>query len=153
MSFIPAWAPNVHPLLVHFPIALLLSAATVDVIAWLLRSNRRLRDAATLLYLIGTLGALAAYFSGRAASYSVWLPGMAHGLVKDHWDWAYRLVWFFGTVTILRLVLLRSSSRHPAHAIVAAFALAGLVGIWLVRETGDRGGQLVYQYRVGVPEK
>ncbi len=153
MSFIPGWAPNIHPVLVHFPIALLVTAAVLDLAGWLLRRNRRLRDAATLLYIIGTVGAVAAYVSGRDASQAVWLPGMAHALVKDHWDWAFRAVWFFGIVTVLRLFLLRSSTRHPAPAMVAAFALAGLVGIWLVRETGDRGGQLVYQYRVGVPEK
>jgi uncharacterized membrane protein len=153
MSFIPGWAPNIHPVLVHFPIALLVTAAVLDLVGWLLHSNRRLRDAATLLYIIGTVGAVAAYLSGRDASDTVWLPGMAHGLVKDHWDWAFRTVWFFGIVTVLRLFFLRSSSRPPARAMVAAFALTGLVGVWLVRETGDRGGQLVYQYRVGVPPR
>jgi len=29
MNLVPDWAPNIHPLLVHFPIALLLTAATV----------------------------------------------------------------------------------------------------------------------------
>src|SRR4026209_1927702 len=114
MSFIPGWAPNIHPVLVHFPIALLVTAAALDLAGWLLRSNRRLRDAATLLYVIGTVGAVAAYVSGRDASHDVWLPGMAHALVKDHWDWAFRAVWFFVIVTVLRLFLLRSSSRSPA---------------------------------------
>jgi uncharacterized membrane protein len=73
MNFVPGWAPNLHPVLVHFPLALLATAAVVDLGGWLLRRNRRLRDAATLLYVIGTLAALAAYLSGRAASQTVWL--------------------------------------------------------------------------------
>ena len=39
--------------------------------------------------------------------------------------------------------------RQLGLAIVAAFALAGLVGIGLLLETGDRGGRLVYQHGVG----
>ena len=30
MSLIPDWAPNIHPLLVHFPLVLLLVAILVD---------------------------------------------------------------------------------------------------------------------------
>src|SRR5215213_10476126 len=126
MSLIPDWAPNIHPVLVHFPIALLVTAAALDLIACLLRRNRRLRDTATILYVIGTLAALAAYVTGRAASQTIWLPGMAHAVVSDHWDWAWRVVWFFGIVTTLRLVLLRSSRQTPAPALIVAFALAGL---------------------------
>jgi uncharacterized membrane protein len=149
MNLLADWAPNIHPLLVHFPIALLITAAGLDVVGWVLRRNRPLRQAVTLLYVLGTGAAIAAYFTGRTASQTVWLPGMAQAVVKEHWDWAFRTVWFFGIVTGLRLVLLRPSRRDPGPAIIAALALAGLVGIGLLRETGDRGGRLVYQHGVG----
>jgi uncharacterized membrane protein len=148
MNLVPAWAPNIHPVLVHFPIALLSVAAGLDVVAWVCWRNRPLRRVSTLLYAIGTGTALAAYFTGRAASETIWLPGMAHAVVKEHWDWAFRTVWFFGIATAVRLVLLRR--RDPSPAIVAALALAGLVGVGLLLETGDRGGRLVYRHRVGV---
>jgi uncharacterized membrane protein len=149
MNLVPDWAPNIHPLLVHFPIALLCAAVAVDVVGWAFRRNRPLRQLATLLYMLGTGGAIAAYVTGRAASHTIWLPGMAQAVLKQHWDWALRTVWFFGIVTVVRLVLLRPSRRDPGHAIVAAFALVGLVGIGLLLETGDRGGRLVYQHGVG----
>jgi len=149
MNLVPDWAPNIHPLLVHFPIALLSGAAVVDVMGWAFRRNRALRRLATLLYVLGTGGAVAAYVTGRAASQTIWLPGMAQAVLRQHWDWAFRTVWFFGTVTVVRLVLLRSSRRDPGHAIVATLALVGLVGTGLLLETGDRGGRLVYQYGVG----
>lgn len=148
MNLVPEWAPNIHPLLVHFPIALLIAAVGVDVIGWALGRHKPLRQAATLLYVLGTGTAIASYFTGRAASQAIWLPGMAHAVVGEHWDWAFRTVWFFGIVTAFRLVLLRPS-RDPGPAIVATLALAGLLGIGLLIETGDRGGRLVYQHGVG----
>jgi uncharacterized membrane protein len=149
MSLVPDWAPNIHPLLVHFPIALLCAAVAVDVVGCAFRRNKPLRQLATLLYVLGTGAAVAAYLTGRAAAQTVWLPGMAQAVLKQHWDWALRTVWFFAGVTVVRLVLLRPSRREPSPAIVAALALAGLVGIGLLVETGDRGGRLVYQHGVG----
>jgi uncharacterized membrane protein len=74
---------------------------------------------------------------------------MAQAVVREHWDWAFRTVWFFSMATVVRLVLLRPSRREPSPVIIAALALAGLVGIGLLLETGDRGGRLVYQHGVG----
>jgi uncharacterized membrane protein len=146
---IPAWAPNAHPLIVHFPIALLCSAVALDSAAWVLRRNQLLRQLATVLYILGTASALAAYVTGRAASGTVWMPGMAHAVLAEHWNWALRTVSFFAVVTVARVVLLRRSRGVPGHALVAAFVLAGFVGLGLLIETGDRGGRLVYQYGVG----
>src|ERR1700674_3819276 len=135
MNLVPDWAPNIHPLLVHFPIALLSAAAAVDVVGWAFWRNRLLRQVATLLYVLDTGGAVAAYVTGRAASQTIWLPGMAQAVLRQHWDWALRTVWFFGIVTVIRLVLLRPSRRDPGPAIVAAFALVGLVGVGLLMTT------------------
>ena len=149
MNLAPDWAPNIHPLLVHFPIALLSTAAAVDVVGWAFGRNKRLRQFATALYVLGTGAATATYFTGRAASQTIWLPGMAQAVLREHWDWAFRTVWFFAIVTLVRLWLLHSSRREPGPAIIAALALVGLVGIGLLVETGDRGGRLVYHYGVG----
>jgi uncharacterized membrane protein len=150
MNLIPDWAPNLHPLVVHFPIALLFTAAGLDVLGWMLRCNRSLRFAATVLYVLGTLTIVPTYFIGRAAAASIWLPGMAHAVVKEHWDWAFRTVWFFAVLTVARLVLLWRARANPRTALIAALTLAGLVGVLLLGETGDRGGQLVYRYGVGI---
>ena len=150
MNLVPGWAPNIHPLLVHFPIALLYAAIAVDLVGLVCRCNQPLRQAATLLYVLGTAGALAAYLTGRAASQVVWLPGMSEPVLKEHWDWAWRTVWFFPIATAVRLALLRPGRREPTAPLVAALALVGLVGIGLLLATGDRGGRLVYQHSVGI---
>ena len=150
MNLVPGWAPNLHPLVVHFPIALLLTAAGLDVAGWALRCNRSLRFVATALYLLGTLAIVAAYVTGRAAAGTVWLPGMAHAAVKEHWDSAFRAVWFFTILTAVRLVLLWWGRAEPRPALVALLTLVGLLGVVLLAETGDRGGRLVYQHGVGI---
>ena len=143
------WAPNVHPLIVHFPIGLLLAAVAIDIAGWMLRCNRWLRHMATFLYVAGTLMIFLTYVTGRAAAATVWLPGMAQAVVKEHWDWAFRTVWFFAAITTVRLMVLWPRQREPRRVLVTAFALAGLVGVLLLGETGDRGGRLVYQFGVG----
>jgi uncharacterized membrane protein len=150
MNLVPGWAPNPHPLVVHFPIALLLTAAGLDIAGWALRCNRSLRFVATVLYILGTLAIVAAYFTGRAAAGTIYLPGMAHAAVKEHWEWAFRSVWFFTILTVVRLVLLWRARPDPRPALIALLALVGLLGVVLLGETGDRGGRLVFEFAVGV---
>ena len=146
-DYLPHWAPNIHPLVVHFPIALLLTAAGLDVAALALRGSRSLRLAATTAYVVGTVALVGTYFSGRAAAQTIWMPGMAQAMAGDHWTWALRTVWFFCALTTIRLALF--VRREPRPMVVLALVLAGLVGVVRVGETADRGGRLVYQFGVG----
>jgi uncharacterized membrane protein len=150
MNLLPEWAPNLHPLLVHFPIGLLTTAAALDLLGLTYRARPQLRDTATLLYLTGTVAVLATYWSGRAAAQTIHLPGMAHAVVNEHWDWAFRTVSFFVVVTALRLAFLRPWRVSAPPARVLVFVIAGLVGLVLLYETGDRGGRLVFELGVGV---
>jgi uncharacterized membrane protein len=119
-------------------------------VGWTLRCNRSLRFVAIVLHVLGTLTIVATYFTGRAAAAAIWLPGMAHAAVKEHWDWAFRTAWFFGILTVVRLVVLWRARANPRPALIAVLTLAGLVGVVLLGETGDRGGRLVYEYGVGI---
>ncbi len=149
MNIIPEWAPHVHPMLVHFPIALLIAAASIDILGLLLKKNERLRFTAVVLYIMGTLGALASFFTGQAAADAVFLPAAANPVLTEHADWATRLVWFFGVYAVVRIFELWRN-KQPKAALWWPLALLGVGGLFLVFQTGERGGQMVFEHGVGV---
>ena len=149
MQLMPAWAPNVHPMIVHFPIVLVMLAALADLIH-LVRPRMRGPDAAaTSLYLLGALSAASAYESGRMAAGTVFTPGMAHGLVDEHGSWALATTISFVVVATLRPVgrLVGLADTRARRLLFLALGLAVLV---LVQQTAERGARLVYEQGVGV---
>jgi uncharacterized membrane protein len=151
MSLVPAWAPNIHPMLVHFPIALLFTSVLLDLIAYSLPGRARvlLRNVGSVLGVIGAFAALATYLTGRAAAQTVLSPGMAHALVNAHWEWAFWTLWYFAGLAVVRVVVLLTGRASSPRA-TAALAITGLIGLGLLFETADRGAELVYGQGVGV---
>ena len=151
---LPDWLPNVHPLVVHFPIALLVVAALVDAVALVVRRTYPwVRASAVGLYALGALGAAAGFLTGRDASDEVDLPAQALTTLNAHADWALYLVWFAGLYAAVRVAALwfDGRGREPGRlAVHAPLAALGLVGLFLVQQTAERGGQMVYQYGVAV---
>lgn len=139
---------SLHPLLVHFPIALLVVVALFDLVAL---AFPRAELARTSLYLsaAAAIGAVAAYFSGEAAEEPVeHLAGIAH-VLERHEDLGKLLVMAALGALVLRAVVYARRWHEPVagRSLVAVLglALAVLVGL-----TGHAGGQLVYDYGAGV---
>lgn len=149
MPLLPPWAPNLHPLVVHFPIALWVAAVTADLLAMIFRNGHRADAAATFLYPAAALCAVVAYVTGSRAAASVFTPGMAHPFVQQHANWALATTVSFAVVAAFRIwtVRRRSSARGIARILTFAFALAALV---LLVQTGERGARLVFEQGVGV---
>ena len=147
MNLLPEWAPNLHPFLVHFPIALLVTAVIIDWAGIMSRPATR-TPFTTALYLAGTLTLVGTFLTGRDAAQTVLLPGMAHAVVEDHRAWATGCLWVFVGVTALRLGL-RGQRKTTRSYVRLLLATGGLVGVALLVQTADLGGQLVYKYGVG----
>lgn len=146
---LPDWAPNWHPLIVHFPVALLVMAVVADALALAARRVSWLPSVATAVYVVGALATWAALLSGRQAAEGVLIPVAANALLTDHEDWAERTVWFFSILALVRVAIQWRRLAAPA-AVRLGLLVAGLAGTLLVFQTGERGGQLVFQYGVGV---
>lgn len=146
---LPDWAPNWHPLIVHFPVALLVMAVLTDALALAARRVSWLPSVTTAVYVVGALAAWAALLSGRQAAEGVLVPAAANALLTDHEDWAERTVWFFSILALVRVAIQWRRLAAPA-AVRLGLLVAGLAGTLLVFQTGERGGQLVFQHGVGV---
>ena len=149
MSLLPDWAPNMHPLIVHFPIAWWIAAVIVDVVALMLPRAAWANTTASVLYPAGAISAAVTYVTGRQAAATVLTPGMAHPIVLEHWQWAQITTLGFALIALIRLWVL-FKRRQPARWIRTALAVAALAALASLFHTGELGARLVYEHGVGV---
>jgi uncharacterized membrane protein len=149
--------PNIgwlHPQLVHFAIALLVIGVVARLIAltgrWTWTSPM-----ATALIVLGTIGAVLSVKSGADAHGPVErIPG-ARDAVVEHEEWGERTRNIFLVVAVLELgaLALRGPRERFRKWVGAASGLVGIAGLFMLYETGEHGGELVYSYAGGVGTK
>jgi uncharacterized membrane protein len=149
MTLLPDWAPNLHPLVIHFPIAWWIAAVVVDLVALALPRAAWADTVASCLYPAGAVSAIAAYLSGRQAAGTVLVSGMALPIVQQHENWALATTIAFAIVTLVRLWA-RFRRPQPQRVIRTALVGAALVALMFLFQTGERGARLVYEGGVGV---
>lgn len=132
-------APNVHPMVVHFPIVLLLTSLLFAGLSWFRRSDFFLRTAKWLFWL-GLIALFAAVLTGFLAA-----GGWGGGHVTTHRNlMLITTVLAFGLFGLLRWV----ADRRRLYRIVLT---AGLILVTLVMTLGaDRGAWLVFVEGAGV---
>ncbi|MCY4223772.1 MAG: hypothetical protein OXF06_02945 [Bacteroidetes bacterium] len=145
---LPEWMPNVHPMIVHFPIALLITAFVVDVIALFFRRATFLVKTSTILYVLGALGTLASVISGEFAIETVEVTGQANTILHDHEETGEFAMKFFLVYAALRVVLWWWLKFRMIVWI--PLAVIGGIGLFPLFQASTLGGQLVYQQGVGI---
>ena len=148
MALLPSWAPNLHPLVVHFPIAVLTAAVAVDVAGVAMPRRATLGTIATWLYTAGAATAVLAYFSGDRAARSAPLPLDIAPMLHAHADWAFRATWSFVFFASIRLVM--SYLRPPTLPLRLGALLLALAGLGALASTVTHGSRLVFEQGVGV---
>lgn len=134
-----------HPMLVHFPIALFITSVLFDVLgAWLTRKS--LREGALWLLVLGVLTGLAAFASGDVAAEAAEKAGVAESLIETHEHLAGATVGIFGALLAWRLLLRNRFSPRTQ----IAYLIVAIVGLGLLSATGHYGGSLVYEHGAGV---
>ncbi|MEY4744577.1 MAG: hypothetical protein RL272_522 [Candidatus Parcubacteria bacterium] len=152
---------NVHPILVHFPIALLTVYAVLELlrVPHLMKRTSFFYVKAAFL-LIGSAGSLAAYVSGNAIEDMFASSAAMNRLVHIHSRWAIATVLAFGALAFCyAAVWLKKEldARGAAFRIVSGAARLGasvldtplaaliaLAGLACVTVTGALGGAIVY---------
>lgn len=144
-----------HPQIVHFVIALLFVGVIARVVSVLPLGElgKKLGFAspmATLLIVIGTIASVAAVKSGDDAhGPAERVPG-AREAVIEHEEWGERARNAFLAIAVLELIALGLHAKPAAKWLKIGSAIAGLGGLFVLYETGEHGGELVYSYAGGV---
>ncbi len=137
--------PNLHPLIVHFAIALLITGPIFLVIAALRPNSQRdgIQVAGDWMFFLGLVSALAAIGAGLQAYYSVQHDGPSHAAMTDHRNWAFVTAGLFLAFGVWRYL---KRNLRPS----TLFAVLLLIPVTMLGVTGWKGGHLVYSYGLGV---
>lgn len=144
----PQWAPNIHPLLVHFPIAILVVAALANLATLFIPSAWWDETKNTILYVAGAIFAGITYYSGTIAADTVFLPTEAQSVLSEHAEWARYLLWFFVLYALLRMAFHWFDLFERKSFKIIAF-ITVLPGLFMIFETAEYGGKMVYGYGAG----
>jgi len=139
--------PNFHPMVVHFPIALIFIAVLADIFGLFKKQSDWINWTAVSLYVLAALGAIAAFLTGRAALETVTVPAQARAVLTGHENLALYTMWsmiVYGGIRVLFLFITVKAYIKNA-LIIPAIGIIVLISI-----TADRGGELVYAHGVGV---
>jgi uncharacterized membrane protein len=153
---IPSW-DGLHPLIIHFPIALLLIAPLFILVGAALRpeKGRPYHLAGLALMLLGTAAVFVAVGSGEAAGeLAERIPGV-HQVLDTHESLAERtravfsvLSLIFAALVFVPRLLKHAESRLVGTTLPLAFLVLYAAGMLLLVNTAHNGGRLVHEFGV-----
>jgi uncharacterized membrane protein len=138
--------PNLHMIVVHFPIALLPVAFAFDLLAWL-TGARALQDSGRWTLWVGTIAAIAAVWSGLEGADDVhpYVSDAAEALMDVHMKLQLGTLGAAVGLSLWRLVAPPFPTRgRGLYLLLAAAMVANLV------LASDFGGQMVFVHGVAV---
>jgi uncharacterized membrane protein len=144
-----------HPRIVHFAIALLFLYPFLELIGVIFKRDF-FSKAAHLILFFGVLAALGGVLTGNQAhevamqweDKGAMMPFKA---INEHSWWANFTLWYFAGLLAIRTFFVIKKKFIGYFRYI--FAVLALAGVFLVYETGDHGGKLVYKYGVGTELK
>jgi uncharacterized membrane protein len=153
---IPTW-DSLHPLVIHFPIVLLLLSPLFILISAMLSppKGRPYMTGALIILLLGTLSLFVASATGEAAATLADRGGAVDAVLAAHEHLASETEIVFTALCVVlvgMVVLPRFFYNQETRLISTFLPLAFLVlysaGILLVVNTADEGGRLVHEFGV-----
>ncbi len=144
------WFAELHPVLAHFSVALIPAGLLVLLIyrftwqEWLLNTS-------LTLFVFATLSLFLSSFSGHQAESLVGgIPGI-HDPIEAHEDWAMISQWSALLLSVLTFLYIRLKDSALRFNKDVSYFLVLAGGVWCtfsVLMTGNKGGDLVYDYHV-----
>ncbi len=165
---------ELHPIIVHFPIALLTISVILDVIALFIR-RWNVVYAATWLLFFGVIGALAAGLTGQISESHANTSAVA-AILSLHKTLGFATGFVFALLLLVRLMVLaphileayraqiplagkigdtlyaifpRVRSKNLPVFLIVVYFIGSIIGLVLLTLTGYYGGVMVYEHGVG----
>ena len=152
---LPSW-DGMHPLVVHFPIALILVAPLFVILSMAMRTYARpLAACALLLMFLGTIGSMVAVSTGEAtAELSEGIPG-AEAALEEHEELAETTRTMLIVVTLVYTLIVLAPVVYkkvldpiPSVVLNGSFLILYLVAVSFLANTAHQGGVLVHTYGI-----
>ncbi|MGZ3514639.1 MAG: DUF2231 domain-containing protein [Thermodesulfobacteriota bacterium] len=135
---------NIHPLVVHFPIAFLVGAALFYFLSWIFR-NQTFATTAFLLLILGTLAAGAAVGTGLYGEEGVMVSrSVRANLLESH---EKLMLTTLGVSIGLAIWAVMARPFPKKKRVLFLFLLLVLLGVMTVG--ADYGARMVYDYNAG----
>lgn len=143
----------VHPLFVHFPIALLIIGTLVLLChrSGMFRSvDSQLSFTAKLLLITGSLLSWATVYTGTLADSVVGREVCDPTVLEDHERYGYYVAILFSVVSAIEIGLYYLKHFHWKRSLGRISLIIALGGVTLLGYEAHLGGKLVYQQAAGV---
>jgi len=138
---------HVHPMIVHFPIALLIVGFLTDLASFFIKGDF-FKQSGFYLLILGALGTIAALLSGEQAGSGLGGQGVLGQAIEHHEEAAELAVWLVLVTALFRVALVLLKKYAGAFKIAALVLF--LLSIGAIARTGYYGGKLVYEHAAGV---
>ena len=152
---IPEWQ-GLHPLVIHFPIALLFVAPALVLAAMVMRRNGTVMNAAALvLMVIGVLASYLAVATGDAAGEVARKTAGVARVLERHEELAEAtsvifsvLTGLFALMVVGPVVVRRAVPRRVMVIASSVFLVVYVVGLGVLTVAAHQGGRLVHEFGV-----
>jgi len=131
-------------MVVHFPIALFLTALVLDILS-LITKNETFHQSALTIYVIA---ALLTPLVVRTGIWEATKIGLSHPLLDKHRTFALWTMW----TSLMSLPLLWLIKKEAAKYFRILFLVFLIATSILVSIGADKGGRMVFEYGVGIEE-
>ncbi len=157
-------AMDIHPILVHFPVALFTFFAILEII-----TIKKLKESVSFFYakalilLAGILGAFMALSTGEGAEHRIPWDATTRNVIETHAFFATLTTWVFVIIGFSYLILVIERSTLRNHTIVIKYEniykkllaiatwlqkylvkILAVIGLVSITITGGLGGSIVY---------
>lgn len=131
-----------HPMLVHFPIALVMFGFIIELASLIIKKELCLPKLSLYLLVTGTLATVVTWLSGEL--FTSEMSGAAGSVKESHELFAFITMCLLIVTSVIRLMLALGKKENSTLKWIS-FILYGIAAI-TVSITGFFGGTLVYNY-------